>query len=102
MSQSQIPEYANQNYITDNDDDDTRSMKPPKRQLKAAFDLVHPVIEETTLRELEAQKTLAEKLEKTKKERNDMYTYAFYGASILVLLFFSHKSWFPILRGSFL
>lgn len=102
MSQSQFPEYTNQNYITDNDEDDTRPTKPPKKQLKAAFDLVHPVTEEMTLKELEARKTLEEQLEKTRKERNDIYAYAFYGASVLLLLFFSHKSWFPILRSSFL
>lgn len=95
-------EFRNANVITDNDDiDDDRTKSIPKKNLKAAFELVHPVIEEEKLKELEEHNKKTQAIQKIEEDRFKKYKYAFYGVSILSLIFFSLKNWFPLIKNPF-
>lgn len=101
MEKNPKPEFINQNWISTEDDLDTKQSQIPKKPVKAAFDVIHPVIEEELTKqklELEAVKS---SIEKTQGERLEKFKLLFYGTSIAALLFFSLKRWFPLLRMPF-
>lgn len=99
MTSQKVPEFfTNQNYITD-DLETAEAPKPPKKNLKSAFDLIHPTFEEELAKkELELQ-NLKITTEKIQNERFNRYKILLYSVSILGLFFFSYKRWFPLLRG---
>lgn len=95
-------EFKNFNRITDNDDgEETTTPSLPKKTLKSAFELVHPVIEEEKLKALEEEQKLKQSIQKVEGERFELYKYAFYGVSIVTLLLFSFKNWFPLVKNPF-
>jgi hypothetical protein len=101
----QSMEFLNQNFISDgssvDDDIHPHNTQQPKKVLKAAFDLVHPELEEKEMKERQEKEAQKLAIEKTQGNRFDKYKIFLYATSLLGLLFFSYKRWFPLLRNPF-
>lgn len=101
MASSKIPEHVNQNYITDNDEVDINPQQQPKKQLKAAFDLIHPTLEEELTKQQQEAETTRTAIEKAQSERMDKFKLLLYGGSLVGLIIFSYKRWLPLFRMPF-
>lgn len=101
MTSNIPPQFRNINAITDNEDLDEKVPSLPKKTLVAAFDLIHPTLEEELLRATEEKEKTQKAIKKVEEERFGMYKYVFYGVSIATLMFFSLKNWFPLIKNPF-
>ena len=97
-----MSEFRNINTITDNDEGEYSTTPAlPKKVLKSAFELVHPVLEEEKLKAIEEEEKAKQAIQKVEGERFTLYKYAFYGVSLATLLLFSLKRWFPLVKNPF-
>ena len=101
MASNIPPQFRNINTITDNEDLDEKVPSLPKKTLVAAFDLIHPTIEEELLKAAEEREKTQKAIQKVEEERFGLYKCIFYGVSITTLLLFSFKNWFPLIKNPF-
>ncbi len=101
MASNIPPQFRNINSITDNEDPDEKVSSLPKKRLVAAFDLIHPTLEEELIKETEERERTQKAIQKVEGERFGLYKYIFYGVSITTLLLFSFKNWFPLIKNPF-
>ncbi len=94
-------QFRNVNVITENDDIEEKTTNLPKKNIVAAFDLIHPTLEDELLKATEEKEKTQKAIQKVEEERFGLYKYVFYGASVATLLLFSLKNWFPLLKNPF-
>lgn len=102
---SSVPEFLNQNTITDNDDvldsPSSTSTMAPRKNIKPSFELLHPLTEEGMAK---MEKEIQERklaIEKARTERFDKYKMILYIGSVVGLFLFSYKRWFPLIGNPF-
>ena len=99
--------FINADFITDDyvestvSDSSYQKEKLPKKTIAPAFELHHPPTLEATLKQEEMEREKQLQIQKIESERTNYLKYLLYGSGISILMLFSLKSWFPILKNLF-